>query len=831
MSEISLQEYVEELEGAVEQGQFETVVAHCRYILQHYPKHLAAYRLLGKAMLEAGKDRLAEDMFRRVLSGDPEDFVARVGMSIVADRQGDLQRAVWHMERAFELNPNNEAVQEELRRLYGRRDGVEPPKLHLTRAGLGRLYLRGNLLSRAIEEFQVLLAEDPERTDLWVALAEALWRNDQRVKAEEACLYVLDSMPYCLKANLLLGEMWTRSGRDEGRTYLQRATALDPENQLAKELFGDASPLEPRQVRLPRLEYVPPATLEERPAWLAAVGVGAQPTPGEEWAADLGVTEEARIEIPSWLEEVAAGEGPLVEEGGPIAEEGVALPDWLLAETAEQQMAEGVPTEAPAPKEAEIPEWLRGIGEAAPETEAPEAGPAREEPVSAEALRWLEEMGPSEAPAPEEVPEWLREVAPLEEKTAPPETPTPAEIPEWLRELAPPGVLERPEAEPGPPVEPVEEEIPEWLREGVEAAPEVPEGEVPAEPFPSWLEGEGMPSGDEALAWLESLTAGKEEELKAAAAAEAEARMAEIMGRPREEAAPPPPAELEPAAPAEAAEAPLPEEGFGWVRFEEAEEPAEAAPPEWSLPVAPQPPEMPLEEAEAPEMPEWLVSAAAPEVPPVPEEIAESPWAPPPEGVTPPEVPRAEVPPAEPEAFGWTTFGAEEVVREPRPVAPEEVEPVAEGFGWTGFEAEAVVPPEEAPAPEIWPEEVVAPERMPAPPPPPAVEELPVEEVVTLPEEVESLQQYLRAHPRDHQARLALARRLWEEGLYPDSLEAYSRLVKSGKQMEEVQGDMERYLRERPSDPVVRRVLGDTYMRMGRLEEALGVYREALEEL
>ncbi|HIE38219.1 MAG TPA: tetratricopeptide repeat protein [Anaerolineae bacterium] len=257
------------------------------------------------------------------------------------------------------------------------------------------------------------------------------------------------------------------------------------------------------------------------------------------------------------------------------------------------------------------------------------------------------------------------------------------------------------------------------------------------------------------------------------------------------------------------------------------------------------------------EVPEWLMAAAAPEAVGAPEEpvvpgVSGPPAeAPEPEELAPPEVPRAEVPPAEPEAFGWTAFGVEAGPPEPAPpeAAPEE------GFGWTEFEAEAA-PPEEAapvieipleaavapelaaPLPEAPPEEIAVPpvEGPPEPalPPveiaPPPVEEAPVE-VEVLPEGVADLREYVRAHPRDHQAMLALARELWQAGLYSESLEAYSRLLRSGKWVEEIVADMEAHVEERSSDSAVQRVLGDAYMRAGRLAEALEGYREALESL
>ncbi|MBC7228409.1 MAG: tetratricopeptide repeat protein, partial [Thermoflexales bacterium] len=458
MTEIRLQEYIQQVDGLVDKGQYDEAIAHLRHILQHYPKFLPAYRLLGKVLLETGQDDAAEEMFQRVLSGDPEDFVARVGLSVIHDRRGDLQRAIWHMERAFELAPDNDVIQEELRRLYSRRDGVVPPRVMLTRGALARLYARGGLFSRAVETFRSLLAEEPERVDLRVALAEALWNDGQRVQAEEASLRVLDELPYCLKANLILGEIWTRSGREEAQTHLRRAEAVDPENLRAIEVLGDASPLSPREVYLPYLEYGAPGVPVERPA------VGA-PVPAEQALVDLERAAEIQIEIPAWLEEIGLG-----EEGVPsvVEEEGIAVPAWL--------MPEEVGPEAPAPSEvpeAEVPEWLR---EAAP----PEAG-RPEAPAPSEIPEWLREVTPPEAgvpeaPVPAEIPEWLREVAPPE--AGAPEAPVPTEIPEWLREVTPP--------ETGAPEAPVPTEIPEWLREAAPPEAGRPEAPAPSE-IPEWL--------------------------------------------------------------------------------------------------------------------------------------------------------------------------------------------------------------------------------------------------------------------------------------------------------------------------------------------------------
>jgi tetratricopeptide (TPR) repeat protein len=1198
MTEIALHEYVQKLEDLIEEGRYDEVLAHGRHILQHYPKHLATYSVLGKAMLEAKEYRAAADMFKRVLSGDPEDYLSRVGMSIIYDQLDDLERALWQMERAFELAPDNGMIRDELRRLYGRRDGTEPGRLDLTRGALARLYARGALYPRAIEELRALLKEEPQRVDLRVALAEALWRNEQRVPAEEACLQVLDELPFCLKTNLILGEIYAHTGRTEGREYLERAEMLDPENRRAIELLGDAAPVSPRVVHISELDYLP---TEERPEWMPAVEMRAGEA--EETALiDMSAALETQIEIPAWLEEVALGEGTetaaeegvepepeefeeaaevpewmdeavaeepvaevsapefeeeeaipeeapevpewlsevdMIEEPEPVAEaepsavsleeeapeveEPSEMPEWLsevdLAEDlepaeaaeppavsfeedapeaeepsevpewlSEMDLAEEPEPEPAAPEPAEIPDWLAGgdfaaedeemvapeaadepvealepaelpdwLADTSPEGEV-EAAPseAEEAPAEAEIPDWLAEMAPAEEiPEPADLPDWLSDVAPGEdleaaipedaddipdwladfslaaepEEVPPPaeKPPEPADIPEWLTELAP---EEEGEEIPGAPEEPTleEAEIPDWLAETTPAeAVAAPEEEEPAaEAGPSWLEGDEMPTGDDALAWLESLTAGKEDELRAAAEMEADARVAEITGRRRAEPEPEPePEEPAPAAevapepavveettppaeeveipdwlaettPAEAVAAPEEEEpaaeaGPSWLEGDEmptgddalawleslttgkedelraaaemeadarvaeitgrrrAEPEPEPEPepeePALAAEVAPEPAEVekttpPAEEVEIPdwlaettpaeavaapeeeqpaaeagpswlegdEMPTgddalaWLESLTAgkedelraaaemeadarvaeitgrrraePEPEPEPEEPVE---AEPPEIEEPMEVeeePTAEaeafgwtammdeeipsepvapeveepvaeapMPPAEPEAFGWTAMGEAEVPGEPVEAIPRSVEP-EEGFGWTGFGAEEEA--EEAPIMEAEPEIEALPVEaeetpiMEAEPeieaPPVEAEEVPIveaepEEPPLAPPEVEALREQVRADEEDAQARLELARGLWQSGIYDESLVAYAELLESNDLVDQVLEDMEAQRKRRPADPVFLRILGDAYARTDQLEKALEMYREALSAL
>jgi tetratricopeptide (TPR) repeat protein len=132
---------------------------------------------------------------------------------------------------------------------------------------------------------------------------------------------------------------------------------------------------------------------------------------------------------------------------------------------------------------------------------------------------------------------------------------------------------------------------------------------------------------------------------------------------------------------------------------------------------------------------------------------------------------------------------------------------------------EAITPP---PAVEQVPSKVEV--KTPTPPKPPTAAPSPAAGPFT------DEKAHLKKHPRDYDAWLALAQALWQADERAESLEAYGRLIRAGKLLEPVISDLESYLRQWPGVDV-QRALGDAYMKDGRLQEALDVYRRALETL
>ena len=119
----------------------------------------------------------------------------------------------------------------------------------------------------------------------------------------------------------------------------------------------------------------------------------------------------------------------------------------------------------------------------------------------------------------------------------------------------------------------------------------------------------------------------------------------------------------------------------------------------------------------------------------------------------------------------------------------------------------------------------------------PVAEEAPEEavplkaELVEVPSTIAEYQARLEIEPNDYDTRLSLARAYHKEGDRQAAFDQYGKLIRSGRLIEMVIEDLKRASREAPDQPAVWQLLGDVYVKAGRLQKALESYQEALARL
>lgn len=866
MAKVSLRIYNRDIENLVDQGHLDEAIAHCRHILKTFPKHLETYRLLGKAYLESKRYDEAVDILQRVLVSVPDDFVSHVGMSIIRDDQGKLDDAIWHMERAFESQPSNAAIQGELRRLYGRRDGVEPPKIRMTRGALAHMYVQGELYPQAISEIKAVLGGDPERVDMKVLLALAYFRSGQKADASDICNQLLNRPggEYGFEANRIMIELLHGSDAGDTQVHRQRVIQMDPYAAFAQPSVFQAAAVSDGAVTVERLEYRgQPVELDSnwsssgidltspprQPDWLTAAASAADSESGPVPPAPLqeealrGTMSAGEEPLPDFLRQAGWGEStgaaqetpsPFeIEQTPPVSETDLApgeMPDWLKA----MSPAEPEPGAAPKPSAPDsfedTPVWPRGLDELS----APSLGEApTAEDDTPPWLSGLSEITESSTPADTSLPDWLTS----EKQTEEPAPSSPAasasldtlgasaqeqdDAVAWLESLAakhgakPEELVTDPEAR--------SETPPDWVEQARAIAESQPAAATPAASEPE----ESHVAEDETGIWLRSLAA--QETLDELGQAEGKDSTSE-MGAPDwlKDLQPPSAvdesSEARPSSEMAASDEPVP----AWLKgLQSAPARTEADDREFE----------PISGADFGETFKLDLNRASGQ------ELSELP------GIG-PLLAQAIV--AHRETYGDFT-GVEDLKNIPGISAAmiEDLYPLIEVGAEQGIENDAVGAETDLPA---WlrgldekPAEVVEPttpadwrpvveksEPEPEAIQPPASKTQPVRKPAA--EKTEPSAPAARSRPAAKPApqadqALEAAQSELNRGDIPAALENYGRLIKKGRFTEEIIRDLREALYRYPVEVTVWQALGDAYMRANRLQEALDAYTKAEELL
>ena len=252
MAEISLSAYQDKLDDLLRQRQYNEVVAHARHILQAQPKNLHAYRLLGQALAGMGRWLEAVDALRRRLGAEPSDHLTHATLARAYHQLSQAERALWHAERALDLQPNDESAIALIRDLYREQYQQEIERMQPTTAARAQEQIRKNQMDAALDTLDKALRQAPGRLDLQALRARALWLNGQPMDAAEAAARLLQQLPYAIDANRIMAELWLSERRpSDAQVYLRRIEELDPQlaHQLAGGGNGSAAPM------LHELEY------------------------------------------------------------------------------------------------------------------------------------------------------------------------------------------------------------------------------------------------------------------------------------------------------------------------------------------------------------------------------------------------------------------------------------------------------------------------------------------------------------------------------------------------------------------------------------------------
>jgi tetratricopeptide (TPR) repeat protein len=434
MAKVSLRSYNNEIDRLIDNNQLDEAIAHCIHVLGIYPKHVDTYRLLGKAFLERQRYNDAADMFLRVLAIFPDDFVAHIGISIVREELSDLNLAVFHMERAFEVQPTNTAIQDELKRLYGKRDGVAPTKIRLTHPALARLYSKGELNQQALGELSVAISDAPFRTDILAQLAELYTREGQHDEAIETCNKLIEQLPYCYGAlNVLTRLLPGTPFAQDAPIYQARINELDPYFEFKSNINEPSSEVQEDAVTIEPLVWSPDSELTvNKSDWINSLGLKlvepAQVNPAlfQKKAPVASYTQDETPTVPRIrttthpIQEQSPVSIPVppISQSGPDATSQADLPDWM--QSAGWSKSDDFGPESPSVYQTGKTPTMPSVERIQRNTDNLPPLPAENEPTVPG-----DEKGTQEAAntiEPGSIPDWVRSIAPPDLTSPQPDT-------------------------------------------------------------------------------------------------------------------------------------------------------------------------------------------------------------------------------------------------------------------------------------------------------------------------------------------------------------------------------------------------------------------------
>ncbi len=262
----SLRDYLQETEDAISKGRIDDAESKCQQILAHFPESLDAQRLLGEVYLAKGALDEAQQAFDWVLTNDPENVVTYCGRALISERLGDYDTALDCYQQAYELSSGNTDNKSKIRQLFNNLSQKAGQQgFMLSRAGLARLYMRGSLLTQAIQEWEAVLSTTPDRLDARTGLLETYWHEGLYERVAQLATQILEDVPGCEKALLLLSYVTSLKSTSQAQDFIRRVEVLDPDLLMAHELFSDLFASQPADQFLDLLKK-PPVVLSTLPA-------------------------------------------------------------------------------------------------------------------------------------------------------------------------------------------------------------------------------------------------------------------------------------------------------------------------------------------------------------------------------------------------------------------------------------------------------------------------------------------------------------------------------------------------------------------------------------
>jgi tetratricopeptide (TPR) repeat protein len=228
VGQMAFAELLAEAERAFSANEYNRALALTEELLTAHPDALSAWQVRARML---NQPLQAAEAYARILDITPADAEAMKQRALALSAIGQHDEAMRLAHQALDYLPAEPALAQFI-------PASEPPVRSSLREALD--YLDAGLLAQSIALLRRLAERAPERLDIRVCLAQALWRWGLYVSAAQTCQVILDELPDCLNAHALLLAFWKRFGpAGFAEFHLSALARLDPDHRHTRALLGD----------------------------------------------------------------------------------------------------------------------------------------------------------------------------------------------------------------------------------------------------------------------------------------------------------------------------------------------------------------------------------------------------------------------------------------------------------------------------------------------------------------------------------------------------------------------------------------------------------------
>ncbi len=192
----------------VRAGRFEEAIAEYQTLINQHPKAGDLYLRLGEAQRRKGDPHAAASSFAKAVELMPKEPAALLALALIQDQLGQFEQSQQTYEKILALQPDHPVALNNLAYLLAERGGDLDRALTLAQRArqklphdnnvadtLGWIYIKKNLADNAIEIFRELTRKEPNNPTFHYHLGVALYQKGDRPAARQALQTALRHKP------------------------------------------------------------------------------------------------------------------------------------------------------------------------------------------------------------------------------------------------------------------------------------------------------------------------------------------------------------------------------------------------------------------------------------------------------------------------------------------------------------------------------------------------------------------------------------------------------------------------------------------------------------